>query len=163
MKRAVPPRHWVLIIAAFSVVMAGIAWGADPAPRARSQQVRTRAAKSIAHKKTARKATHVQKSVQIVSGQEGMRIFRDPETGEIGPPSAENLRRLAAESGSPQDLNLHQYPLPNGGWAADMDASQNLESVVMQIDKNGKRVVRCVKDEKAAHQHPVQAPVREDR
>jgi hypothetical protein len=96
-----------------------------------------------------------------------MRIFRDPETGEVGPPTAENARALALESqGKPAvDVSrLRQIPLPNGGWMIETGDVE--DALVMQIDKNGNRVMRCVSDPRAAHRHAAKgpvAPVREDR
>jgi hypothetical protein len=98
-----------------------------------------------------------------VAGEAGMRIFKDPETGEIGPPTAENAAILARDAQPEVDVrNLPQIPLPNGGYELLIDGKIE-DAMIMQIDAKGNRVVRCVNDPKAALKQVPQAPAREDR
>jgi hypothetical protein len=91
-----------------------------------------------------------------------MRIYRDPQTGEIGPPTSDMV--IAVEPGSSEDAsNLQQVIRPDGSAMINLQGRFQ-ESMVIQLDANGKRVVRCVTDPKAAlQQPPSQAPQREDK
>ena len=95
-----------------------------------------------------------------------MRIFKDPETGEIGPPTAENAAAIARESEPPMDVtNIPQVQLPNGGWELLLDGRIE-DAVIMKIDSKGNRVMSCTNDPKTAHKKAAVAapsPQREDR
>jgi hypothetical protein len=176
MKRAAP-HHGIFLLAGTLLVLASIAWAAPARPRSSAPRAASTAKKSVARAQVARRHVAATASKSPVAtkrvapapaGQAGMRIFRDPETGEIGPPTAENARAISLESlGRPSvDVSqLKQTQLSDGrGWMIETSGIE--DALVMQIDKNGNRVMKCVTDQKAAHQHvtkgPV-APVREDR
>jgi hypothetical protein len=181
MKRALAHRFAVLLLAGTLLVLAGVAWGAaarplsvakKAVPAASAARVRTakRATQPVAvarSKRAAKAATH--KSAPAVQAQ-GMRVFRDPETGEIGPPTSENTAAIVREAEPPVDVtNIPQVQLKNGGWEL-LTEDKLQDAMIVQIDKNGHRVVRCVTDPQAAlKQAPVAAPqpvpatTREDR
>ena len=176
MKPSALGRLGVTLLAGTLLVLAGIAWSAP----ARSRSSAPRVARDAARKPVARAsstrvaatAPQARKATARVApasaGEAGMRIFRDPETGEIGPPTAENARAIAIEAqGKPavDVANLPQVRLADGrGWM--LDTSMLEDALVMQIDKNGNRVLKCVTDQQATHKHAAKgpvAPVREDR
>jgi hypothetical protein len=152
--------------------LAGMAWGATARTRSNAPRAaRTHAVKKSAtrHVATATKRAAASNRVApIPSGAAGMRIFRDPETGEVGPPTAENVRQLAFESQSRPVVDLSNLPQKNlgdgRGWMIDTHEAE--ESIVMTIDKNGNRVIKCVSskdaDPKKVAKGPA-VPVREDR
>jgi hypothetical protein len=180
MKRAVRTHRRVFLLAGTLLVLAGIAWGAAARPHssapstiavvspAPAQTVNPQPAPVLATARVASKhvtsqsQTPVQKS-SLAAGEAGMRIFKDPETGEIGPPSAENAAIIARDAGPEVDVTkLPVVQLPNGGYELLIDG-KNEDAMIMQIDAKGNRVVRCVQDQKAALKQTPQAPAREDR
>ena len=97
-----------------------------------------------------------------VAGAAGMRIFKDPETGEIGPPDA---RTVAVDNdGTSRDLTgLQQVTLSDGSVMIDLQGRFQ-EAMVMQITPDGKRVVTCTQDVKKTLSHPpVSQAQREER
>lgn len=105
------------------------------------------------------------KVIVVNSGEMGMRIFRDPESGQIGVPPTPEALAAVAESDQNEDMNgLQQVTLPDGSVMVDLKGRFQ-ESMVMQIDANGHRVESCVRDPKQAlSKAPVAAaPQREDR
>ena len=176
MKRAVPRHRWPLILAAALLVLSGIAWGAT-----RSHAPTTAAAKPVATVPTPQPAAPTMATVTSTpaatpaavqaptarAGEAGMRIFRDPETGEASPPTAELIRQMQTESRGDLEVDVARLPetkLPDGGGYM-INTSGIQDAVVLQIDKNGKRVMRCVTNEKAANRQTpdAAAPAREDR
>ena len=88
-----------------------------------------------------------------------MRAFIDPETGLITstpPPGA-----IVPEEARPEPV-LEQVTLPDGSVMMDLKGTLQ-DYMVLQLDANGKKVVRCVEDPKAALQQTPPAPQREDR
>jgi hypothetical protein len=179
MKRSSLHRRPLILVAGTLIVLASIAWGAAYHPHARVS--RTAATSSTAPRPavaataptaavTAPTAavTPVRATVEPTpaAGQAGMRIFRDPETGEIGPPTAENAAAIAREAGEPVDnAHLPVVRLPNGGYELLIDGKIE-DAMVMTIDKKGNRVVKCVQNDPTAHQQEpalAPAPAREDR
>jgi hypothetical protein len=124
----------------------------------------TRPATSPARKAHARTNTHRSTPLvtKAVPGAAGMRIFRDPETGEIGPPTAENTASLVAEK--PVDVTtLPVVALPGGGYELLIDGKIE-DAVVVKKAANGKLVWMCTQDPHTANQKPAPAaPKREDR
>lgn len=94
----------------------------------------------------------------------GMRAFIDPETGQLGaPPVLPPLTPEEQASLNPEsDLQPVQITLPDGSVMVDLKGTCQ-EYSVMQLDADGRKVVRCVHDPKTALQNPAPAPQREDR
>lgn len=77
---------------------------------------------------------------------QGMRVYRDPQTGRLGPPppgvqppglSAAELRML-----NRSDQGLVQRVLPHGGVAVDLQGRyQNM--AVATVDEDGRAAVNC--------------------
>ena len=111
----------------------------------------------------AKKSTAAKAAAPAAAGQQGMRIFKDPETGQIGPPTDRTV--VPEDVASRQDVvGLQQVTLPDGSVMIDLQGRFQ-ESMVIQLDAHGHKVMRCVHDPKAAFkQTPVAtAPQREDR
>ena len=91
------------------------------------------------------------------AGEAGMRIYRDPETGEIGPPNPQFVP--PAESSLSQDATgLKAVTLPDGSVMVDLQGRFQ-EAMIIQLDANGHPVKNCVSDPEAAlKQAPVAAP-----
>lgn len=179
MKRKTQDLRGRLLLAGALLAVAGIAWGAglrphtsaNPSPVATAapernavtlistavtptpyQQVATEVASASAQNSVT--ASRVVAAPSTVAGEAGMRIFRDPETGEIGPPTAEALA-ASAESVPVDVTNLKQVTLPDGSVMIDLQGHFQ-ESMIMQIDASGKRSTKCVTDPKASD---LKAPV----
>jgi hypothetical protein len=91
----------------------------------------------------------------------GMRAFIEPETGMLGVPAVipaptpeENASKTAEEP-----VLIH---MPDGSDMLDLRGTMQ-DYMVIQLDPNGRQVMRCVEDPKAAQQTPPPAPQREDR
>ena len=165
MKRAVSrSSRLITLIVLVLFACASLGWAATS---------RTQTAKSAgtATAKTA-KRTQARKAQATtsapVAASNGMRIFRDPETGEVGPPTPEALRQIALESQGRPTVDLANRPQTNlgegRGWMLDTHDAE--ESLVMTIDKNGNRVMTCVSTKNGKPVKPAKgpvAPVREDR
>jgi hypothetical protein len=93
----------------------------------------------------------------------GMRAYLDPETGVIGPMprSAAEAAELDAVGGElPDPIEIRR---PDGTVLLDLQGHMQ-EYYVVQLDANGKRVVRCVSDPKLALEAPpAPAPQPEER
>lgn len=168
-------RAMLLLIGAL-VAVAGIAWGAAARPHATP-------VRSIATAKPAARVAPSTPAIRQIStslvasstttdravvaapatiskttvGAAGMRIFRDPQTGEIGPPTPETL------SSGPIQQNdvagLTPVRMANGGLKVDLQG-RFMESMMVQLDANGKPVVGCVHDDPSALARvPAQAPL----
>jgi hypothetical protein len=185
MKRTLVRRRGLFLFAGALLALAGIAWGAGfgthavaphaaaainvagvrhlNSPSVSSPSATSPAAVSVAAPSMAPASTSIQSSP--VAGEAGMRIFKDPETGEVGPPTAENAAILASESQTPVDVSsIPEVRLPNGGWKLMLQGRVE-DAVIMKIDAKGNRVMTCVTDPKAALKAPASAPAqqREDR
>ena len=77
-----------------------------------------------------------------------MRVFLDPETGTLGGPTSPAMaaRNANLTVESPEE-SLQVVKLPSG---AEMLVGAPPDYVVLQIDANGKRVMRCVSNVKQA-------------
>jgi len=144
------------LIIACMLLVAGAAAASATKPAAKSARTtRTRAA----HHRSAPVAA----VKSAPAGAAGMRIFRDPDTGEIGPPTAANVAQIARENPPEEFTNLPQVALPGGGYELLIDGKIE-DAVVVKKDKHGKLVWQCTQDPHAAHKAPVVAtPQREDR
>ena len=87
-----------------------------------------------------------------------MRIFRDPETGEIGPPTAENIEMIARTEPEVDATNLPVVALPGGGYELLIDGKIE-DAVVMTIGPDGRRTVSCVDDPASVHKAAAQKSV----
>ncbi len=181
MNRDVPRYSRILILAGALLVVASIAWGTASVPRSASRHAGATVRKTAAHVTpagAARLAAHarVPKSPSTAhkttaaantapaAGEAGMRIFKDPETGQVGPPTAENAAILAREAPVEIDrANLPVIKLAQGG--IEVLTGQIEDAVVVKIDSRGHRVFTCTTDPKAALKTPAApAPApREDR
>jgi hypothetical protein len=181
MKRAVPHRRGSFLFAGAMLVLAGIAWGAAvrthaavPHVAATASHARVAYVAPAAINAASVMASHVASPAanpRLASapasglGEAGMRIFKDPETGEIGPPTAENAAVIASDQEPQLDVaTLRQIPLPHGGFKLDLQGRVE-DAMVVQLDPQGHKVFTCTKDPQAALRQPVQAPtsMREDR
>ena len=90
----------------------------------------------------------------------GMRAYIDPETGLLTslPTASQTLAPPSVES----EPVLQEEILPDGSVMIDLKGTLQ-DYLILQLDANGQKVVRCVEDPKAALQAPPQAPQREDR
>jgi hypothetical protein len=94
-------------------------------------------------------------------GQAGMRVYIDPETGQIGVPNP--LPQLPPEEKPGAEPVLHEEVLPDGSVMIDLKGT-SVDYMVMQIDpKTGKRTTTCTDDPKKALQAPASTPQPADR
>lgn len=168
MKRAHPTR--LLLVTTAMLALASVAWGAaSTSKQAPRTTVAAKTSKPRAHATKKPSAFHLASTSAVSSTAAGMRIFKDPETGEVGPPTQENIRQLALEQQGQPAVDLsHRQQINLGagrGWVVDVHDVE--DALVMQIDKNGNRVLKCVNSKDAnAKQTAAKAPatpVREDR
>jgi hypothetical protein len=97
-----------------------------------------------------------------VVGAAGMRIFKDPETGEIGMPTADQSAVLETDANSEDMTGLTQVTLPDGSVMIDLQGRFQ-ESMVMQITPSGERVVTCTRDVKKTLAQTPTTTQREER
>jgi hypothetical protein len=179
MNRVVRRRPGLLLLAGASVAIAGIAWGAAAGSRPASRSsVAADVSKTVPSVAAVPAPSPVKKtnlaapSVSGVSasrrdaaapasgiatkapaaGAAGMRIFRDPETGEIGPPTAENIEMIARTEPDVDVTNLPVVALPGGGYELLIDGKIE-DAMVMTIDAEGHRTLSCGHDPKSVHDH----------
>ena len=155
-------RCGLLLVTVTLVVIAGVAWGAT------SKQVRTTPRHKLA-RTTAAKHVVTKKAARPMAGEAGMRIFADPQTGEIGPPTTENMSQIARPDDDFSGLTIVRRA--DGSKHIDLQGRFQ-ESMIIQLDKNGHKVMNCVPNAqvaKALKMAPVAAPApatttpREDR
>jgi hypothetical protein len=100
-----------------------------------------------------------------------MRIFRDPETGEIGPPTTAQATEVALEDGAENlefsSNGLEQVRHADGSVSMDLQGRFQ-EYLVARKDASGKIHKSCVQGPKAAKKvvegtGAAPAPVTEDR
>jgi hypothetical protein len=91
-----------------------------------------------------------------------MRAYIDPETGKIGGPPV--LPALALEEDA--QIQAVQPPvetvLPDGSVMLELNGNC-VDYLIIDLDANNQKTLRCVQDPKAALQTPPPAPQREDR
>jgi len=177
MKRAVPMQRRLFIVAGAVLALASIAWSVSSRPRTASPvasspaptaQAQAAAVPAVAPHAASHAAKQTIATTQTLpAGSAGMRIFRDPETGEIGPPTAENLRQLQLEQRSQSvrgNTEMRTITLPNGTVELINDG-QVEDAIIVQVDAQGHRVMRCVENQKTALKQTPVAPAsqREDR
>jgi hypothetical protein len=151
MKRATDPRALLLPTGAL-VAIAGIVWGAGMLPHApgKAPAATTPVAAPIA----SLPASAIPVAAPVVSaphsavpapatvaGSAGMRIFKDPDSDTPGAPTAE-ASALEMDIHSEDDAGLVQVTLPDGSVMIDLQGRYQ-ESMVVQIDAKGYRVVSC--------------------
>lgn len=98
------------------------------------------------------------------AAEAGMRVYRDPETGELtSTPSAADLQAAKdASLGGETLAEPVQTVLPDGSVMMELNG-HGQEYFMVTIDKDGNRVTQCVQDPKAAAQAPAVAPKPEDK
>ena len=156
MKRA-GPRLGFLLLTTAVLTMAGLAWGAAAGPHRTTASVRhaTRHTSKAHHAQTAGNPR--------IAPAAAMRIFKDPESNQIGPPTAQSAAQLSRELPPQVDVStLPQVKLANGGYELLIDGKVE-DAVVMKLDAKGHRVISCVTNQKAALQAPAPPAQREDR
>jgi hypothetical protein len=100
----------------------------------------------------------------LAPAEAGMRVYRDPETGELtSTPSAADL-----EAAKDADLRAEtlrdpvQTVMPDGSVMMELNG-HGQEYFMMSVDKDGNRTTECVQDPKAAAKAPAVAPKPEDK
>jgi hypothetical protein len=84
----------------------------------------------------------------------GMRVFLDPETGELGPVPAGMDVALDAKAQAGTELSEPvETVLPDGSVMMELNG-HGQEYFVLDIGPDGQRSARCVQDPKAALQAP---------
>jgi hypothetical protein len=160
MKRVVSDHRALFLIVGMLLAVAGVAWGAGSpaqarpartAPKGKPSVTQVAATRAPAHAKLASRAkVTTPKQVTVapsqVAGAQGMRIFRDPQSGEIGPPDVKVLTPTRSDSRATHS-SLKAVTLPDGSKMVDLQG-QFQESMVMKIDSKGHRTVECVTDVK---------------
>ena len=114
---------------------------------------------------TQAKAAAPAKTEAAAPATAGMRIYRDPETGELtSTPSAADAAAAAkdAELGDATMSEPVQTVLPDGSVMLELNG-HGQEYFMMQKDKDGNLVTRCVQDPKAAAAAPVAPAKPEDK
>lgn len=82
------------------------------------------------------------------AGSAGLRVAIDPETGELGMPSAEQARRMDLHVGSSldrSDAGLRAILRPDGSRMVRLEG-RFMEYSIAEIDAAGKVRLRCVQD-----------------
>ena len=172
MQRIAARIAWTLLTTSLIAAWAWACPGKDAATST-SSACATKSAKTTNHRAVAKQSAKPvkQSSKKLAAkttaktsvGAASMRIFRDPETGEVGPPTAENARLLAREN---QQVEVDRTSLPQinlGEGRGYMIATDQIQdALIVKLDRNGKRVVTCTQDPKAALKAPA-TPAREDR
>ena len=169
MTRATRPPVLLLLLGAIAAV-AGIVWSAGPHARASAKSAipsapvaKPVAASVIVTTPAALKSIAAAPAApSTVAGAAGMRIYKDPDTDEIGPPTAGAA--ILDGDGTSQDMTgLTKVTLPDGSVMVDLQGRFQ-EAMVMQIDAHGNRVVTCTQDVKKTLSHPPVSPAqREER
>jgi hypothetical protein len=88
----------------------------------------------------------------------GMRAFIEPETGQLGTPAEMPAVTEDATKVAQDPVLVH---MPDGSDMLELNGACT-DYAIIKLDANGKKVVSCVEDPKAAQQAPP-APQREDR
>jgi len=97
--------------------------------------------------------------------QAGVRIYRDPQTGQrTSQPTPEQRRNAAAIDAQNPAFNhssegLVERPLPNGGYIVDLEGRFQ-SAVGVRVGKDGKREFYC---DEPGHTPPAQSTGREER
>ena len=115
--------------------------------------------------KQAKAHTPAAKAETVAPAEAGMRVYRDPETGELtSTPSAADAAAAAKETDAATEAlrDPVQTVLPDGSVMLELNG-HGQEYFMMSLDKDGKRVTQCVQDPKAAATTPVAASKPEDK
>ena len=160
MTRATRPLALLLVLGAIAAIT-GFIGSAGRAPAAAKPAIAAPAPARFANVRVI-SAPAPQATAPTVAGAAGMKIFKDPDTGEIGPPEAASV--AVDNDGTSQDMTgLSQVTLPDGSVMVDLQGRFQ-EAMVMQITPDGKRVVTCTQDVKKTLSHPpVATAQREER
>jgi hypothetical protein len=71
----------------------------------------------------------------------GQRIFIDPETGKVRPPTAEERAQMARESAAAPKVKVEAYSLPDG--TVVLPAEANRRYTVAKREADGKLTTHC--------------------
>jgi hypothetical protein len=96
------------------------------------------------------------------AAQAGMRVFIDPETGTIGVPAVMPPLAAADKAALAPLAQPVQTVLPDGSVMMELNGACQ-EYMVLQVDAQGKKSLRCVQDPKLAASKPAAAPQPQDR
>lgn len=150
--RATHPRTLLPLVGAL-VAIAGIVWGAGllphasgktpAAPVAIAAPAPDAAVQTPVAAKTEARIQVAQAQPATVAGSAGMRIFKDPETGEMGLPT-ESASALETDSNSEDMTGLTQVTLRDGSVMIDLQGRFQ-ESMVIRLDAKGNKVVDCTR------------------
>ena len=145
-------------LAAGIFVVASLAWACDKPPTATGSSCASSSATAVAAATPAPAVPAAATPAPTgtapnAPAQPGMRAYIDPETGVVGSPGP--LPPLTAEEAKLLQPEVQEEPvetvLPDGSVVLDLKG-RGQEYFIMQLDANGKPVVRCVEDPKAALQ-----------
>ncbi len=94
---------------------------------------------------------------QAAGEQQGLRIVRDPDTGKLRAPSAEEVRKMEEKAAKKAGVVTNEaepvsYKLKNGGVGARLPESTMSYSVLTR-KADGTTAMQCVTGEHAAHAH----------
>jgi hypothetical protein len=129
---------------------------ATPAPPA-AQQVATVAPSKAHASRTTQAAART-----AAPAEAGMWIYKDPETGTIGPRPAGAEPASSINPLNDSDAGLVQVQLPDGSYMVDLQGRFQ-DYYVLEMTPSGQRVVKCVQNPKEAHASGAVAPQPEDR
>ncbi len=174
MRGPLPKLGFVPVILGTLLVLTAVAWSARPASHARAAApariaspavpaTQPVAATPVLAAKTPAPAIERAPAVspQAAPGQAGMRAYIDPETGMLGPPTADQAALAGQDVIIDSGEGLVEERLPNGAVKMDLQG-QFQEYAIMQLDANGHLVMRCIPNPKVALQNgvaPAAAPV----
>lgn len=116
---------------------------------------------AVTAKKAGKKAVPVAAAKKTAPAVAGMRVQRDPETGDLVPAS----KSLVADGLPVMDempSDLPQVALPGGGYMVDLQGYMQ-EYATLQIDAKGHRHFKCTSHPRATLKAPPVAPVTVDR
>jgi hypothetical protein len=156
----------LLVLGAIAAI-AGFILSAEHAPTAAKPAPATAAVAVVvtpapAAPVAATPARDAQVAPSTVAGAAGMRIYKDPDSDEIGPPTA-GATALESDGTSEDMTGLQTVTLPDGSIMVDLQGRFQ-EAMVVQIDAHGKRVMTCTRDVKKTLSHPpVSQARREER
>lgn len=153
-------RFRFLLLAALSVLLAGLAWGAAGTP-ATASKTPTVARKARSHRSHAHKAAMPKAKSETKSA--GMRIYLDPESGQFtsAPVNDETALMKDLDPLNDSDVGLQQVQLPDGSWMLD-HKGRFAENAVIFVDPAGNKSFRCVKS-RTELLEPIPNALREDR
>lgn len=121
---------------------------AAAAPRARAATAAAVPGQpGAARRGRARAVASGQAALRPAPTQAGLKAYRDPETGVLGAPPAGFVGKGSAAMTAAEEDTSRVVKLPSG---AEMLVGGPVDYVILRLDANGRRVMRCVQDPKQA-------------